>query len=77
MERVLKVDALELNEIGKVVAAKGRMVKVYDLTTNTNKSSSSVVDVKDFDSTCLSHTFKDMTLKNLFFAQFELDYCGG
>lgn len=60
MKHELKVDKIELNDEGKVVSAKGRVVKVIDL--------------KDLDTNFLSHRFSKETLNIMFWAQFELDY---
>lgn len=63
MKHILKVDAVELNDKGKVIAAKGHMVKVIELN--------------ELEQKFMSHEFGSRTLKVMFWAQFNLNYCGG
>lgn len=65
MKYEYKINEIELNEGGSMVAMKGKRVKV--------------VEVKDLDKEFLSHQFSSETRKIMFWSQkdIELDYMGG
>ena len=63
MKRVLKVKEIVLNDEGKVIAAKGGMVKVFELS--------------ELEERFMSHQFDSKTRKIIFWSGNDLDYIGG
>ena len=57
----------EIDNLGNVkpVAWKGHIEPVK------------VIEINELESTFLSHKFDKNTIKLMFFAQFDIDYCGG
>jgi hypothetical protein len=62
-----KIDKIEFNDKGELIAVKGHIEPVK------------VIEINDMNKEFMSHNFNSETLKIMFWAQdeIELDYCGG
>jgi hypothetical protein len=57
------VNEVEIDNDFNPIAYKGKVVKV--------------IEVSELERSFMSHRFKSTTLKTMFWAQFNINYCGG